>query len=155
MGTLHEYLVGCLVHDANILRDSTLQRLGLMHFGAYVHTLAISWVVVFEELRALTNATMTDMDPMELHGTLDHLWRLAGVIKGDGPFAVLAAGYRPWPKLTPSCEECRKWYDRRDDQEAGNKAWLLTFKHRHEGPQYNLILKKVMCLRGGKAYRRR
>ena len=53
-GALNEYLVGCLILDANILRDSTLQRMELMHFGAYVHVLAISWVVAFDELRALT-----------------------------------------------------------------------------------------------------
>ena len=100
---------GCLVLDANILRDSTLQRLELMHFGAYVHVLAINWVAAFDELRALTSASIINLNPIELHGTLNHLWRFAGVIKGNNPLCMLVEGYRPWPRLRPSCVECRRW----------------------------------------------
>ena len=61
---LNEYLVTCLLLDNNILRDSALQRMELMHFRAYVHVLAIGCMCAFNELRALTNATVVDSNPM-------------------------------------------------------------------------------------------
>jgi hypothetical protein len=77
---LRDYLVHQLVLDSNVLKDSTFQRLELRQFAAYVHTLAVMWLVVFEELRALTNSTIIKLNPMELPQLCDHLWKFADVL---------------------------------------------------------------------------
>ena len=96
---LRDYLVHQLVLDSNVLKDSTLQRLELRQFAAYVHTLAVMWLVVFEELRALTNSTIIKLNPMELPQLCDHLWKFADVLVGPNPLSVMEPNYRPWPKL--------------------------------------------------------
>ena len=45
---LLEYLVGTLVLDPNVLRDSALQRLELNHLQACVHACAILWVTAYQ-----------------------------------------------------------------------------------------------------------
>ena len=66
-----QYCIESLILDANVLRDSTLQRLELFHFDAYIQVSATMWVVAFEELRWLTNANGinrgTPMNPIEIH----------------------------------------------------------------------------------------
>jgi hypothetical protein len=61
-----KYLVETLQLDPNILRDSTLQRVELRHFQAYVYVMATMWVVAFGELRRLTNSPMVDLNSLEL-----------------------------------------------------------------------------------------
>jgi hypothetical protein len=57
------HLVKILRLDANVLRDSTLQRLELLHMGAYLHASATTWIVCFEELRRLTNSKKVELMP--------------------------------------------------------------------------------------------
>ena len=111
LDALVHYLVRCLVLPPNVLRDSTLQRLELRHFGAFVHVLAIVWTAAFEELCALTNATVVNLNPLEMHDTFDALWGFADILKGGDPLQILHAGYRPWPKVRPECPDVAAWYE--------------------------------------------
>lgn len=46
-----EFTIECLELDPNMLRDSVLQRLELLHMEAYIHVNAIMWESCFRELR--------------------------------------------------------------------------------------------------------
>ena len=50
-----QYTVETLLLDANVLRDSILVRMELIHFECYIHANAIMWRLVYRELRAVTN----------------------------------------------------------------------------------------------------
>ena len=59
-----KYLVKTLCLDPNVLRDTTLQRLELIHMEAYLHVNATMWIVCFEELRRLTNSNKVGIPPL-------------------------------------------------------------------------------------------
>jgi hypothetical protein len=145
---LTEYLVGTLVQDKNILKDSTLQRLELRQFGAHVHVLAIAWVVAFEELRALTNATVVNPNPMELHRVFDHVWVFAVVLSGADPLSVMALGHRPWPQIRPGNAEVEAWCRRRSVHYERDKARIVAHRGKHDGLEHTAVLKKLLQLMG-------
>ena len=148
---LRDYLVHQLVLDSNVLKDSTLQRLELRQFAAYVHTLAVMWLVVFEELRALTNSTIIKLNPMELPQLCDHLWKFADVLVGPNPLSVMEPNYRPWPKLRgegPDTKEMYAWYANREKMLKPRRVKLRAFRERHSGEAYTLILKELFLLMG-------
>ena len=88
MGPIIEYLVSCLRLDENVLRDSTLMRLELPHFEAYIHTSAIMWVAAYHELRAMTNSTVVDLNPMEVNAIYDEMWMMGTLLQGPGKAAL-------------------------------------------------------------------
>ncbi len=59
-----QYTVETLLLDANVLRDSVLVRMELMHFECYIHVNAIMWRLVYRELRALTNERNLNLNPL-------------------------------------------------------------------------------------------
>jgi hypothetical protein len=67
LGPLLDYEVKSLLDDPNILRDSVLMQLECLYFEAYVHVEAIMWLVVFRELRALTNSKGLELSPLALN----------------------------------------------------------------------------------------
>jgi len=101
LDSLLKYLVDSLVLDPNILRDPTLQRLGLYHFQAAVHASAILWETGFSEMRSLTNLNTMDMNPLEGHYMYEKMWDMAALLQGPNALTVLNDTYRPWPKVVP------------------------------------------------------
>ena len=123
-----------------------------MHFGAYVHVMAIAWVCAFAELRALTNATVVDLNPIELHEVLDSLWDFADVLKGDEPFQVLHAGYRPWPKLRQGHVVMQAWYDKREPRHQREIQTLREYRGSHSEPAYLAVLRDVLQMFGSSVH---
>ncbi len=72
-----------LVLDPNVLRDSILVRMEMLHFEAYIHVNAIMWHLVYRELRALTNDSKMGLNPMQLNDIYDHLWNVGVLLKSD------------------------------------------------------------------------
>jgi hypothetical protein len=93
---LLEYLIGTLKLDPNVLRDSTLQRLELIHMEAYLHVAATMWTTSFKELRALTNGSIAKLNPVELNGLYDELWKVGTLLRGPDPLRILEDARRPW-----------------------------------------------------------
>ena len=148
LDALTENLVGTIVQDANILKDSTLQRMEMRQCGACVHVLALTWVVCFEELRALTNATLVDLNPNELHCTFDQLHAFALVLMGDDPLSVLAPDYRPWPKVRPGNPAVEAWCAKREERHQKELQEILDYRSRHDGDEYLVVMKKVLSIMG-------
>ena len=67
MQPLLSYVIYTLRQDPNILRDSILMRLEIVHFQAYLHVCAVMWRTVYRELRALTNDNGLELNPLELN----------------------------------------------------------------------------------------
>ncbi len=144
-----EYLVQTLVLDANVLRDSILQRIELMHFVAYVHVNAIMWHCGFAELRALRNGSCVELNPMELHRLYyDKLWVMGGILQGETPLSFLDVSYRPWPKLKQDNPEVVNQYDRLETNLAATRELLLSHQNSRDNDQYNVVLKEVLRLFG-------
>ena len=114
------YTVSTLLQDANILRDSILTRLENMHYEAYVHTCAILWKSVFQELRGLTN-TNAILNPMELKDLYDHLWNVGVLLQGETCLTILEIELRPRPRVRYNETNSRLFYDKLErDKEANN-----------------------------------
>ena len=62
-----QYTVETLLLDANILRDSILVRMEHIHFECYMHVNASMWRLVYRELRALTNDSTLNLNPLQEH----------------------------------------------------------------------------------------
>ena len=90
------YLVKTLRLDPNVLRDSTLQRLELLHMEAYLHVSATMWIVCFEELRRLTNSKKVEITPPELNRVYDRLHDVGTLLQGPNALDILVI---PSPSL--------------------------------------------------------
>jgi hypothetical protein len=66
-----------------------------------VHVNAIMWRVVYRELRALTNDSAINLDPMELCDIYEQVWVVGSLLQSDDCLSILDDGYRPWPKVLP------------------------------------------------------
>ena len=66
-----------------------------------VHVNAMMWRVVYRELRALTNDSAINLDPMELCDIYEHVWDVGSLLQSDDCLSILDDGYRPWPKVLP------------------------------------------------------
>ena len=109
-----EYLVGTLKLDANVLRDSTLQRLELRHMEAYLHVSAIMWETIFVELRALTNGKIIGLTPVELNVLYEQLWVVGTMLRGPNPLTILSQDHRPWER--PDRVRGQKWHQTFDGE---------------------------------------
>jgi hypothetical protein len=109
-----EHLVGTLKLDANVLRDSTLQRLELRHMGAYLHVSAITWETTFVELRALTNGKIIGLTPVELNVLYEQLWVVGTMLRGPNPLTILSQDHRPWER--PDRVRGQKWHQTFDGE---------------------------------------
>lgn len=99
--------------ESHVLSDSCLVRFTELHNQAYIHVLAIVWVNVFEELRALTNSSAAELNPLELSKVYDQVWEYASVLQGQNALSVLDINYRAWERL-PSMA---KWYANREKKQ--------------------------------------
>ena len=133
--------------DANILRDSSLQRIELLHFQAYIHACAAMWSVAFDELRALTNSSSVELNPLELSEVYDKLWEMGSLLQSEGVLGIFHDGYRPWEKKSG----LGSFYSKRE--EAGSvheKRWqlLCEYESREDSAKFVPLLKKVLSLFG-------
>ena len=119
-----------------------------MHFTAYIQVNAILWHCAFSELRALTNGSCVELNPMELNNLYDHMWELGIVLKGDNPLSVLDVGYRPWPKIKTHIPEVASMYDRLGTNLTDTRELLLSHQQATDSDQYEIVLKEVLCLFG-------
>ena len=108
-----EYLVETLKLDANVLRDSTLQRLELIHMEAFMHVSATMWTTCSRELRALTNGTITGLNPVELSEIYEELFKVGTLLQGENPLRILDQDHRPWER--PERVRDHTWYETFDE----------------------------------------
>ena len=141
------YTVSTLLLGPNILRDSILTRLENMHFEAYVHTCAILWISVFQELRGLTNTTAM-LNPMELNDLYDHLWNVGVLLEDDNNLTILDDEFRPWPRVRYNELVSRQFYDNLERDKAAEKAELRQYLTREDVTVYQPILQEVLHLFG-------
>ena len=120
MKPLLEYLIGTLKLDPNVLRDSTLQRLELIHMEGYLHVGAVMWTTCFRELRALTNGKIARLNPIELNMLHGELWRVGTMLQGPGPLHILQDDHRSWVRPERVAEDA--WYENFDADIAGKKV---------------------------------
>ena len=71
----------------------------MIPFECYVHVNAIMWRVVYRELRALTNASDINLNPMDLNDVYACVWNVGSLIMSENALSILDANYRPWPKV--------------------------------------------------------
>ena len=82
----------------------------MIPFECYVHVNAIMWRVVYRELRALTNASDINLNPMDLNDVYECVWNVGSLIMSEDALSILAADYRPWPKVKDGTEISRAFY---------------------------------------------
>ncbi len=109
------YCIDMLMLDPNVLRDSyvrtplfpTLPCIVMLTLFtvAQVHVNAIMWRVVYRELRALTNDSALNLNPMEICDIYEHVWNVGTLLQSDECLSILDDGYRSCKKLTE--RECR------------------------------------------------
>ncbi len=137
-----------LVLNPNVLRDSILVRLEMLHFEAYIHVNAIMWRLVYRELRALTNDSKMGLNPMELNDIYDHLWNVGVLLKSDEALHILEEGWRPWPRVKDGKEVSWDFYDIHDRHKAADLNLLRAYGTREDVHQYTTVLKEVLNLFG-------
>jgi len=142
------YLSETLVLDANTLRDSVLMRLELHHFDAYIFVSAAMWVMVYDELRSLTNSKVTALNPMELHGIYDGLWSVATILRGKQCMGILAEGWKPWAKVKANDIQVVEMYRKLDAKRAARRAQLLNHLDRPDAGAYKQVVMKIFHLFG-------
>jgi hypothetical protein len=57
------------------------------------------WRVVYRELRALTNDSDMNLDPMELNNIYEDVWNVGTLLQSNECLTILDDDFRPWPKL--------------------------------------------------------
>ena len=142
------YLTECLQLDKNILRDSILQGIELMHHEAYIQTCALMWTTVYGELRALTNSTIVNLNPLELNFLYDNLWNVAETLKGPSPLSILDQGWRPWPKVRLGDPNCESFYRRLESNIDQRKQRLRSHETKEDLSEYTVVLKETLALFG-------
>jgi len=94
----------------NVLRDSIFVRLRLLPFQAYIHTCAMVWEIGFEELRALTNSSEAELNPLEINELYEKVHEFGTLIQSPDALSIFEEGYRIWPQH-PKMES---WYAKRE-----------------------------------------
>ena len=122
------YLSGTLILDANILRDSVLMMLELHHFEAFIHCCATMWVVVFDDLRALTNGTVAPLNPLEINNLYEKLWEIGDLLQSQACMDVLKDDYRPWGRVRPDDMDLCSWEDAREARKPARITRLQEFR---------------------------
>jgi hypothetical protein len=132
--------------EANVLRDSVLQRLELLHYQAYIYAGAAMWGKCYEELRTLTNSTSVELSPLQLNRIYDELWKVGVLLQSDDAFDFLAEDYRPWAEVYGLAS----WYNKRRLCELSMKRRDLLRAHGSRGDtdKFTPILKNVLAIGG-------
>ena len=82
----------------------------IIHYECYVHVNAIMWRVVYRELRALTNDSTMNLNPMEINELYEQVWNVGVVLQSDDALTILDLEYRPWPKMNEGTEASTEFY---------------------------------------------
>ena len=143
-----QYTVETLLLDANILRDSILVRMELIHFECYMHVNASMWRLVYRELRALTNDSTLNLNPLQINDLYDYLWDVGSLLQCEESLTIYQDGWRPWARVKGGTEESRKFYAVHDRNKDRDMAILCKFKVRSDFAEYTVILQKVLSLFG-------
>ena len=119
---LLECLIGTLKLDPNVLRDSTLQRLELVHMEACLHVSATTWSTCFRELRALANGKLAKLNPVELNELYDELWVVGKLLISPDCLGLdtLEDAHTPWVRPVRVAND--PWCTTFDEQTSGTKA---------------------------------
>ncbi len=82
----------------------------IIHYENYVHVNAIMWRVVYRELRALTNDSTMNLNPMEINELYEAVWNVSVDLQSDEALSILDLDYRPWPKVKEGTEASIDFY---------------------------------------------
>ena len=143
-----QYTVETLLLDANILRDSILVRMELIHFECYLHVNASMWRLVYRELRALTNDSTLNLNPLEINDLYDYLWDVGSLLECEESLTIYEDGWRPWARVKGGTEASMKFYAVHDRHKQRDMDILRKYKGRTDIAEYKIILQKVLSLFG-------
>lgn len=111
---LRKHSVATLGLPGNILSDTVNVYLKLLPVESYIHTLAIIWIQLFDELRALTNSNDVNLNPIELNEIYDKLFDYAQLMQEEGDdeklLDIFKKDFRLWEKF----DKLKDWYAAHD-----------------------------------------
>ena len=82
----------------------------MIQYECYIHVNATMWRVVYRELRALTNDSTLNLNPMEINELYDHVWNVGVLLQSDDALSILELDYRPWPSVKDGTEASTEFY---------------------------------------------
>ena len=82
----------------------------MIQYECYIHVNATMWRVVYRELRALTNDSTLNLNPMEINELYDHVWNVGVLLQSDDALSILELDYRPWPLVKDGTEASTEFY---------------------------------------------
>ncbi len=85
-------------------------RMEIIHYESYVHVNVIMWQVLYRELRALTNDSTMNLNPMEINDLYEAVWNVGVVLQSDEALSILDLDYHPWAKVKEGTEASIEFY---------------------------------------------
>jgi hypothetical protein len=82
----------------------------MIQYECYIHVNATMWRVVYRELRALTNDSTLNLNPMEINELYDHVWNVGVLLQSEDALSILELDYRPWPLVKDGTEASTEFY---------------------------------------------
>jgi hypothetical protein len=82
----------------------------IIHYECYVHVNATMWRVLYRELRALTNDSSLNLNPMVINELYEHVWNVGVLLQSDDALSILELDYRPWPKIKEDTQASIEFY---------------------------------------------
>ena len=82
----------------------------IVHYECYVHVNAIMWRVLYRELRAITNDSSLQLNPLESNDVYEEVWNVGVLLRSEEALSILDLDYRPWPKIKEGTEESINFY---------------------------------------------
>ena len=82
----------------------------IVHYECYVHVNAIMWRVLYRELRAITNDSSLQLNPLQINDVYEEVWNVGVLLRSEEALSILDLDYRPWPKIKEGTEESINFY---------------------------------------------
>jgi hypothetical protein len=122
----------------------------LIHFECYLHVNVSMWRLVYRELRALTNDSTLNLNPLKLMTctTTYGMWARYYNAKNLLPYMRTDGGHA-WARVKGGTEASMKFYAVHDRHKKQRDMDILRkFKGRTDITEYKTILQKVLSLFG-------
>ena len=97
----------------------------IIHYECYIHVNATMWRILYRELRALTNDSALNLNPMEITELYEHVWNVGVLLQSDDALSILDLDFRPWPKIKEGTEASNAFYRVHDRNKL---VTTLTFR---------------------------
>jgi hypothetical protein len=120
----------------------------LIHFECFVRVSAATWATCFKEPRELTNASVVNLNPMELNDLCDRLHAVGTLLQSEDAFGIMEGAFRPWPKARPDDAEVAAWCHKRPANVPKRVEALRKHRSRPDVDKHEVVLRKALLLFG-------